>query len=74
MLEVIVPLSLREQSAEALKATVSCGHEVDVGPGKPGVAAQRLKQLAGQPCIECKRRARQEREAAEQEGAVAPAG
>jgi hypothetical protein len=55
--------------AEAVKATAACGHEIDVGPCKPTFLAERLKKLAGQSCPECKRKAQQEREAAEQEAA-----
>jgi hypothetical protein len=55
--------------AEAVKATAVCGHEIDVGPCKPAFLAERLKKLAGQPCPDCKRKAQQERESAEQEAA-----
>jgi hypothetical protein len=55
--------------AEAVKATAACGHEVAVGPCKPAFQAERLKKLAGLPCPDCKRKAQQAREAAEQEAA-----
>ena len=63
------PTPAPAKPAEALKATASCGHEVDVGPCKPAFQAERLKKLAASPCSECKRKAQQEREAAEQEAA-----
>jgi hypothetical protein len=56
-------------AAEVAKATAACGHEVDVGPCKPAFIAQRAKQLAGQPCSDCKQKAQQERETAEREAA-----
>jgi hypothetical protein len=57
----------KAKPAEVVKA--SCGHEIDVGPCKPAFLAERVKQLAGLPCPDCKRKAQQEREAAEQEAA-----
>jgi hypothetical protein len=55
--------------AGAARVKASCGHEIDVGPCKPVFLAERLKKLAGQPCPDCKRKAQQERESAEQEAA-----
>jgi hypothetical protein len=52
-----------------VKTTASCGHEIDVGSCKPAFLAEWLKKLASQPCPECKRKAQQEREAAEQDAA-----
>jgi len=61
------PTPTPAKPAELVKA--SCGHEVDVGLCKPMFMAERLKKLASQPCPDCKRKAQQEREAAEQEEA-----
>jgi hypothetical protein len=65
----VVAASQQAKPAEAAMVKASCGHEVDVGPCKPAFLAERLKKLAGLPCPDCKRKAQQEREAAEQESA-----
>jgi hypothetical protein len=64
------PKKSKPPVAEVVKVTAACGHETTVQPGgKPAFQAERLKKLAGLPCPECKRKAQQEREAAEQEAA-----
>ena len=58
------------EAVEDVTFTAACGHTITAVPsGKPAFQAERLKKLAGQPCPECKRKAQQEREAAEQEAA-----
>jgi hypothetical protein len=57
-------------AVEEVTITAACGHTITAAPlGKPAFMAERLKKLAANPCPDCKRKAQQEREAAEQEAA-----
>jgi hypothetical protein len=57
-------------AVETVTIAAVCGHTITAVPsGKAAFLSERLKKLAGLPCSECKRKAEQEREAAEQEAA-----